>query len=94
MDASFHSSSNLVFSGPGTGSSGPSLWLSFIDGFSSSEELKDLVMYVYSLRRNQDPVPKLHLTVPPWSLYPLPSLISNCLTYPLELREGLVLEAE
>ena len=37
--------------------------------------------YVYSLRMNQDPAPRLHycfLTAPPWSLHPLPSLISNC----------------
>ena len=38
-----------------------------------------------SLRRNQDPAPRLHccfLTVPPLSLHPLPSLISNCLNLP------------
>ena len=39
-------SSKLEFSGPITGSSGPPLWLSFVDGFSSSEELKDLVVYI------------------------------------------------
>ena len=42
--------------------------------------------YVYPLRGNQDPVPRLnyrYLTVPPLSLHPLPSLISNCLNLPL-----------
>ena len=61
--------------------------LSFVGGFSFAERLKDIVN-VYSLRRNQDPVPRLHyclLTTPPWSLHPLPLLISNC---PLELRES------
>ena len=41
--------------------------------------------YVYPLRRNQDPAPRLcycFLTVPPLSLHPLPSLISNCLNLP------------
>ena len=38
--------------------------------------------YVYPLRENQDPAPRLHycfLTALPLSLHPLPSLISNCL---------------
>ena len=38
--------------------------------------------YVYHLRGNQDPASRLHycfLTVPPWCLRPLPSLISSCL---------------
>ena len=38
--------------------------------------------YVYFLRGNQDPAPRLHyclLAAPPLSLHPLPSLISNCL---------------
>ena len=42
--------------------------------------------YVYPLRGNQDPVPRLHycfLTVPPLSHHPLPSLISNCLNLPV-----------
>ena len=37
---------------------------------------------VYSLKRNQDPAPRLHncfLPALPWSLHPLPSLINNCL---------------
>ena len=41
--------------------------------------------YVYSLRRNQDPAPRLHycfLIAPPLSLYSLPSLIRNCLNLP------------
>ena len=40
---------------------------------------------MYPLRQNQDPVPRLHycsLTAPPFSLYPLPSLISNYLNLP------------
>ena len=46
---------------------------------------------MYPLRGNQDPVPRLHycfLTVPPLSLHPLPSLMSNCLNVPLGLREA------
>ncbi|KAB1275680.1 hypothetical protein Cadr_000010630 [Camelus dromedarius] len=42
--------------------------------------------YACPLRRKQDPVPGLHcffLIVPPLSLHPLPSLISNCLNLPL-----------
>jgi len=42
--------------------------------------------YVHPLRENQDPAPRLHcccLTAPPWSLPPLPSLISTCLNLPL-----------
>ena len=38
---------------------------------------------VHSLRRNQDLVPRLRdclLTAPPWSLQPLPALMSNLLT--------------
>ena len=37
--------------------------------------------YAYFLSRNQDPTSRLnyHLIVPPLFLYPLPSLISNCL---------------
>ena len=44
---------------------------------------------IYPLREKQDPVSRLHyffLTVPPWSLNPLPSLINNCWTCSLELR--------
>ena len=58
--------------------------LPFDGGLSSAERLEDIVMYVLS----GGPTPRLHcclLTAPPWSLHPLPSLISNCL---LELREG------
>ena len=45
--------------------------------------LKDIVMHI-SLSRNQDPVWRLyhHLIVSPQFLYPLPSLISNCLNLP------------
>ena len=52
-------------------------------GSSSVEELKDIVMHI-SLSRNQDPVWRLYqpLIVSPVFLYPLPSLISNCLNPP------------
>ena len=46
--------------------------------------------YVYPLKGNQDPVPRLHycfLTAPPLSLHPLPSLISNCLNLPFGTQE-------
>ena len=46
VDASLCSSSKLVFSGSGTDSGGPSLWFPFVGGFSSAEELKDMVMYI------------------------------------------------
>ena len=46
VDASFHSSSKLVFRSPRTGSGGPPLWLSFVGGFSSAEELKDIISYI------------------------------------------------
>ena len=46
VDASFHFSSKLVFHGPSTGSGGPPLWFSFVGGFSSVEELKDIVVYI------------------------------------------------
>ena len=54
-----------------------------LGGGSSSVELKDIVMHI-SLNRNQDPVSRLyhHLIVSPLFLYPLPSLISNCLNPP------------
>ena len=51
--------------------------------------------YVYPLRRNQDPAPRLHycsLTAPPLSLHPLPSLISNGLNLPC-WHSGEVMEA-
>ena len=37
--------------------------------------------YIYSLRRNQNPAPRLQyflLTILPWSLHPFLSMISNC----------------
>ena len=40
------------------------------------------VLFCVSLEGSQDPAPRLHccfLTALPWSLHPLPSLISNCL---------------
>ena len=45
------------------------------------------ILLCVSLGGNQD-LPQ----APPWSLHPLPSLISSCLTCPLEF--GKVLEAE
>ena len=42
--------------------------------------------YVYCLRGNQDPAPRLHycsLIIPPLSLHPLPSLINSCLNLPI-----------
>ena len=49
-------------------------------GPSSAEELKDSIMRS-SFSGNQDPLSRLyhHLIVSPLFLYPLPSLISNCL---------------
>ena len=55
-----------------------------LDGGSSYVvELKDIVMHI-SLSRNLDPLWRLynHLIVSPLFLYPLPSLISNCLNPP------------
>ena len=42
VEASFPSSSELVFTGPWTCSGGPPLWLSFVGGFSSA----NIVMYI------------------------------------------------
>ena len=52
-------------------------------GPSSVEELKDSIMRS-PFSGNQDPLSRLyhHLIVPPLFLYPLPSLISNCLNPP------------
>ena len=72
-----YSSLRLVFSGPRTSYGCPSLWLTFVGAQTDC--------YIYSLKRNQDPAPRLHyclLTVPPWSQHPLPSLISTCLNLP------------
>ena len=47
--------------------------------------------YVYPLRQNQDPTPQLlycFLTVPPLTLYPLPSIISSCPSLPFRTQEG------
>ena len=57
-------------------------------GLASAEVLKRHC-YVYSLRRNQDPVPRLHhcfWTAPPLFLHLLPSLISNHLNLPFGTR--------
>ena len=53
-------------------------------GFSCVKSSK-VICYLYPLRWNQDPAPRLcycFLTVPPLSVYTLPSLISNCLNLP------------
>ena len=52
MEASLHSSSELVFSGPGTGPGGLGMkrCASFVGGFTSADELRDMS----SLRGNQD----------------------------------------
>ena len=59
-----------------------------LGGGSGSVELKDTVMHI-SLSRNQDPVWRLyhHLIVSLLVLYPLPSLISNCLNSPFGTQE-------
>ena len=71
-------------------------------GSCSVEELKDIVMQI-SLSRNQDPVWRLYqpLIVSPVFLYPLPSLISNCLNPPFgthgrsrKLNEAYILRQE
>ena len=65
-----------------------------LKGFLSERSIRNttfrhircLYYYVYSLRGNQDLAPRLYyfsLTVPPLSLHPLPSLISNCLNLSL-----------
>ena len=61
----------------------PEVTILHLGGGSSSVELKDIVMHI-SLSRNQDPVWRLYqpLIVSPVFLYPLPSLISNCLNPP------------
>jgi len=49
VKASLYCLSKLVFSGPRTGSGGPSIpppMLPFLGGFSSAERLKNTVMYI------------------------------------------------
>ena len=46
---------------------------------------------MYHLRLNKNPAPRLHycfLATPPWTLYPLPSWISNCSNLCFEAQEG------
>ena len=48
---------------------------------------------MYPLRQNQDPTPRLlycFLTVPPLTLYPLPSIINSCpnLSFRTQERSG------
>ena len=62
---------------------------SFGWGFSSIEELKDTVLCLLWGRTRMLPegCSIFFLAAPPLSLDPLPSLISNCLNLPLELRD-------
>ena len=57
------------------------------EGSSSVEELKDIVMHI-SLSRNGDHVWRLYqpLIVSALFLYPLPSLICNCLNPPFRTQ--------
>ena len=67
----------------------PEVTILHLGGGLSSYRRTQRYCYVYSLRRNQDPAPRLHycfLTSPPLSLHPLPSLISNCLNLPFKTR--------
>ena len=93
VDASLHSSSKLVFSGPGTGSGDPpSFWkeecciklLTTLICWRFQFCRKAQRYYVYSLRRNQDSAPRHYclLAAPPWSWHSIPSLISNSLNLP------------
>ena len=58
----------------------PEVTILHLGGGPSSVELKDIIMYIV-LSRSQDPVSRLyhHLILPPQFLYPLLSLINNCL---------------
>ena len=54
----------------------------WVGGGLSSYRRTQRSCYVYSLRRNQNPAPRLHycfLTASPLFLHPLPSLMSRCL---------------
>ena len=72
--------------GPRIGSDDPSFGIKNVSsasstcwGFQFFEGLKDIVMYI---SRSQNPASRLHyclLTLPPWSLHALPSLITDCL---------------
>ena len=46
VDASFHTSSKLVFRGHRAASHGPPLCFSFVEGFSSVEGHKDIIMCI------------------------------------------------
>ena len=91
VEASLHCLSKLVFSGPQD-------WFWWSSFFPEWRMLHQVVFHllgvlvlqkgskychVYSLSRTRMLLQVC--TNPPWSLYPLPSLISNC---PLECREG------
>lgn len=79
----------LVLSGPRTDSWGPSFQNEecFINIFHLLGVLvmwkNSKILYLYSLGRDQEPAPSLHyclLITPSYSLHPISSLISNCLT--------------
>ena len=53
IEASFHSSSELVFSGLRTDSGGPPLWFLFVGGAGLVLQKKAKILLVYFLKRNQ-----------------------------------------
>ena len=72
MAASFHSSSKVVFSDPRPGFVGLPVWFSFVGGFSSTEALKDIVIFS---EEEPDPCPKaalLSLLLPGLCIPPSP----------------------
>ena len=83
MGASLHSSPELVSRGPRTGAGGPRLWLSLVGGLVVEKSSKTLLCV--SLEGVPGPGPRWHscvLMAPPWSLHPLPSLISAFPPFP------------
>ena len=103
-DASLYSSSKLVLGGPRTRSGGPTFWNDecFIKQLTSciSQGLyfcrrTQRECCMYSLRRNQDPVPRPHycfLTAPPSICMSFFPWLENVWTWPLKFRE--VMETE
>ena len=76
----------------------PEVTILHLGGGLSSYRRTQRYCYIYSLRRHQDPAPRLHycfLTAPPLFLHSLPSLISNCLNLPFvtQWRSGRLNEA-
>ena len=91
VDASFHSSSKLEFSGTRTGSGGLPLWFSLLGGLVLEKSSK--ILLCIFLEEEPGPCPKaallfldcfssLHFCIPslPW--------LATAWTCPLELREG------